>query len=90
MKNIPKADRFPSIDKQLFGLKSLGCEVWQGMIFIRFDGALLSDLELGIASFRNQLREMFPVLSLDQAPAEGRLKAVNESMLAQGIVAVAR
>jgi phenylpropionate dioxygenase-like ring-hydroxylating dioxygenase large terminal subunit len=38
LKNIPKADSFPDIDKSQFGLKPLDCEVWQGMIFIRFGG----------------------------------------------------
>ncbi len=38
LKNIPKADSFPPIDKQQFGLKSIDCEVWHGMIFIRFGG----------------------------------------------------
>ena len=38
LKNIPKTDAFPEIDKSQFGLKSLDCEVWQGMIFIRFGG----------------------------------------------------
>ena len=46
LKNIPKADSFPPIDKQQFGLKSLDCEVWHGMIFIRFggDGAAIAEL----------------------------------------------
>lgn len=38
LKNIPKSDAFPEIDKSQFGLKPLDCEVWQGMIFIRFGG----------------------------------------------------
>jgi len=46
LKNIPKADSFPSIDKQQFSLKSLDCEVWHGMIFIRFDGTGPSIAEL--------------------------------------------
>jgi phenylpropionate dioxygenase-like ring-hydroxylating dioxygenase large terminal subunit len=46
LKNIPKADSFPDIDKSQFGLKPLDCEVWQGMIFIRFggDGASIEDI----------------------------------------------
>ena len=46
LKNIPKADSFPPIDKQQFGLKSIDCEVWHGMIFIRFggDGAAIAEL----------------------------------------------
>ncbi len=38
LKTIPKADSFPELDKQAFGLKPLDCEVWHGMIFIRFGG----------------------------------------------------
>jgi len=46
LKNIPKADSFPPIDKQEFGLKPLDCEVWHGMIFIRFggDGPAIAEL----------------------------------------------
>ena len=55
-----------------------------------FDGALLSDLELGIATFQNRLREILPVVSLEEAPAEGSLKQVNERMLAQGRVAAVK
>ncbi len=46
LKNIPKADSFPEIDKQQFGLKAVDCEVWHGMIFIRFggDGAAVAEL----------------------------------------------
>jgi phenylpropionate dioxygenase-like ring-hydroxylating dioxygenase large terminal subunit len=58
-----------------------------GMRSSAFDGALLSDLELGVASFQNQLREILPVVSLDEKPAEGSLKRVNENMLAKGRVA---
>jgi len=38
LRNIPKADSFPDIDAREFGLKPLDCEVWQGMIFVRFGG----------------------------------------------------
>ena len=58
-----------------------------GMRSSAFDGVMLSDLELGVGSFQNQLRELLPVVSLDHAPAEGSLKQVNERMLAQGKVA---
>jgi hypothetical protein len=51
-----------------------------------FDEVLLSDLELGVGSFQNQLREVLPVVSLDEAPAEGSMKQVNQGMLAQGKV----
>ncbi len=38
IKNIPKANAFADIDKDKLGLKSLDCEVWHGLIFIRFAG----------------------------------------------------
>jgi phenylpropionate dioxygenase-like ring-hydroxylating dioxygenase large terminal subunit len=58
-----------------------------GMRSSAFDGVMLSDLELGVGSFQNQLREILPVVSLDEEPVKGSLKQVNESMLAQGKVA---
>lgn len=61
----------------------------EGMRSSAFDAVLLSDLELGIGSFQNQLRELLPVVSLPKAPEEGSLKAMNESLRAQGkVVAV--
>ena len=57
-----------------------------GMRSSAFDEVLLSDLELGVGSFQNQLREVLPVVSLDEAPAEGSMKQVNQGMLAQGKV----
>ncbi len=38
LKNVPKASAFAEFDKAQFGLKPLDCEVWQGMIFLRFGG----------------------------------------------------
>ena len=38
LKNIPRANAFPEIDKDQFGLKALDCEIWHGLIFIRFGG----------------------------------------------------
>jgi len=38
LKNIPRANSFPPIDKDEFGLKALDCEVWHGLIFVRFAG----------------------------------------------------
>jgi len=61
-----------------------------GMRSSAFDGALLSDLELGIGSFQNRLREILPVVSLEDAPAAGSLSQVNERMLAQGKVAAVK
>jgi phenylpropionate dioxygenase-like ring-hydroxylating dioxygenase large terminal subunit len=58
-----------------------------GMRSSAFDGVLLSDLELGIASFQNRLREVLPVVALEQEPKAGSLQQVNERMRAQGKVA---
>jgi hypothetical protein len=59
----------------------------EGMRSSAFDGALLSDFELGVASFQNRLREFLPVVALEQAPEAGSLKALNERLLAQNNVA---
>jgi len=58
-----------------------------GMRSSAFDGVLLSDLELGVGSFQNQLREILPVVSLDEAPAAGSMKEVNERLRLQANVA---
>jgi phenylpropionate dioxygenase-like ring-hydroxylating dioxygenase large terminal subunit len=61
----------------------------EGMRSSAFDGVMLSDLELGVASFQNQLRELLPVVNLSEAPEEGSLKAANERLQAQSkVVAV--
>ena len=46
-----------------------------------FEEVLLSDLELGICAFQNRLREIIPVVSLEQAPEEGSLKVANQKMI---------
>jgi phenylpropionate dioxygenase-like ring-hydroxylating dioxygenase large terminal subunit len=48
-----------------------------------FDEVILSDLELAICAFQNRLRELIPVVSLDQAPATGNLRAANQKMIKQ-------
>jgi phenylpropionate dioxygenase-like ring-hydroxylating dioxygenase large terminal subunit len=58
-----------------------------GMRSSAFDGVMLSDLELGVGSFQNQLRELLPVVSLEQAPEAGSLKEVNERLRSQANVA---
>jgi len=59
----------------------------EGMRSSAFDGVLLSDLELGIGSFQNQLREVLPVVTLDQEPEAGSLQEVNERLRSQANVA---
>ncbi len=53
----------------------------RGMRSQVYQGALLSDLELGIASFQNQLRGLLPVVTLEQAPEAGKLTDKNQEML---------
>jgi len=55
----------------------------EGMRSSAFDGVLLSDLELGICSFQNQLRDLIPVVGLDQAPESGNLKQANQHLVHQ-------
>ncbi|MFB3079592.1 MAG: RHO alpha subunit C-terminal catalytic domain-containing protein, partial [Lysobacterales bacterium] len=55
----------------------------EGMRSSAFDEILLSDLELGICSFQNQLRDMVPVVSLEQAPETGSLSQVNQQLVDQ-------
>ena len=38
LKNIPQTDSFPDLDRAAYGLKPLDCEVWHGLIFVRFGG----------------------------------------------------
>ena len=52
----------------------------EGMRSSAFDEMILSDLELGICAFQNQLRERIPVLSLDQSPGPGTLEQVNQQL----------
>ena len=59
----------------------------EGMRSSAFDGVLLSDLELGIGSFQNRLREVLPVVTLDQEPEAGSLKEVNQRLRSQANVA---
>jgi phenylpropionate dioxygenase-like ring-hydroxylating dioxygenase large terminal subunit len=59
----------------------------EGMLSSAFDGVMLSDMELSVGSFQNQMRDLLPVVSLPLAPEEGSLKAENERLRAQGKVA---
>ena len=52
----------------------------QGMRSQVYQGALLSDLELGIASFQNQLRDLLPVVTLEQPPETGKLADKNKEL----------
>ena len=56
----------------------------EGMRSTAYDGLMLSDREVGVAAFHNQLRAELPVLNLAQAPEPGTLTQVNTRMLTQG------
>ncbi len=56
----------------------------EGMRSAAFDGVMLSDLELNVASFQNRLREILPVVTQEREPAPGTLGQVNASLLQQG------
>ena len=63
--------------------------VAEGMRSKAFDGLMLSDREVGVAAFHNKLREVLPILSLDQAPEAGSLAELNAQMLSRTNVAAA-
>lgn len=46
-----------------------------------YDGIVLSDLEYGLKTFHDQLRNLIPALLLDHPPAAGTLADVNASLL---------
>ena len=64
--------------------------VAEGMRSSAFDGLMLSDLELGVASFHNALRDLLPVMELETAPEPGTLQQVNERLLAEARVSAVR
>jgi phenylpropionate dioxygenase-like ring-hydroxylating dioxygenase large terminal subunit len=45
-----------------------------------FDGFYLSDLEYGVRTHHDHLRAVLPVMTLDDAPEEGTVAAVNDRM----------
>lgn len=55
----------------------------EGMRSNAFDGIVMSDLELGVAAFQNRLREVLPVVKLDEAPESGSLRQVNRRLRTQ-------
>ena len=46
-----------------------------------FDGVMLSDLESGVRSYHDKLREILPVTGLAQPPAPGKLSQVNANII---------
>lgn len=46
-----------------------------------FDGVYLSDLELGVKTYHDHLREVLPVLCRDEPPAPRDIRRINREML---------
>ena len=53
----------------------------EGMRSSAFNGAIMSDLEVGTCAFHNQLRRTLPVISLDASPSAGTLAQTNHQMV---------
>ena len=55
---------------------------WEAAFSSGFDGILLSDLEYGVHSYHNALREFFPVLDEDE-PSKGTFVQRNAELLSK-------
>jgi phenylpropionate dioxygenase-like ring-hydroxylating dioxygenase large terminal subunit len=57
--------------------------IWsnEAMASDSFEGFYLSDLEYGVRSHHDHLRGVLPIYSLNEAPDEDQLAAINTSML---------
>lgn len=56
----------------------------ESMLSEGFEGFYLSDLEYGVRTHHDHLRALLPVLSLESAPAERDMAALNEALLSRG------
>ena len=56
---------------------------WEAMQSSAFDGIMLSDLEYGVRCYHDRLREVIPVMSLENAPGNDSVSSVNAEMLAR-------
>lgn len=54
---------------------------WEAAFSSAFDGSMLSELEVGVMSYHERMRELFPVLRGDE-PAAGTLAKRNAELLA--------
>lgn len=55
---------------------------WEAMQSSSFPGFILSDLELGVRDYHDQLRRVLPVCGLEDEPAAGQMENLNASMRA--------
>ena len=53
---------------------------WEAAFSSAYDGVILSDLEVGVKSYHDALREIFPVLEEDE-PEPGSMKERNSALL---------
>jgi phenylpropionate dioxygenase-like ring-hydroxylating dioxygenase large terminal subunit len=72
-----RIDRFTSKeDEQLIEWS------WEAAFSSAYQGVILSDLEFGVKSYHDYLKEYFPVLSGPE-PERGKLLEINERLLAE-------
>jgi hypothetical protein len=48
-----------------------------------YDGIILSDREYGVRTYHDHLRELLPVINLDDEPEPGTMVALNAALLAR-------
>lgn len=56
---------------------------WEAAFSSAFDGVLLSDLEVGVMSYHETMRQTFPVLRQEAKPEAGTLAALNAELLSR-------
>ena len=54
---------------------------WEAAKSSAYRGVILSDLEYGVRSYHDRLRDVLPVVGLAEEPARGSLEAINRTML---------
>jgi hypothetical protein len=50
-----------------------------------YDGVILSDLEYGVKTYHDHLRQLLPVMEQPVPPKPGQMAHVNDTLLAKGI-----
>ncbi|TMJ44106.1 MAG: hypothetical protein E6G89_00280, partial [Alphaproteobacteria bacterium] len=54
---------------------------WESMQSSGFSSMILSDLEAGVRDYHDKLRETIPVVALNDKPAKGQVKTINQTLL---------
>lgn len=86
----PEMARARALNRQLntqVGVEDMNLVKWaaEGMNTSGFEQLMLGDQESGIAFYQNRLKQLLPVVGLEQAPAEGKLREINEQMAASSL-----